>query len=67
MTSGGPSSHRWWLNLQIGFGVTGGLAWLVGVAVDQDFISGVGCGLLLAALLLRLGRTAAAGEGPAGE
>jgi hypothetical protein len=59
----GPSSHRWWLNLQVGYGVAGGLAWLIGAAVGQDFIAGVGCGLLVAALVLRLGRTAAAGEG----
>jgi hypothetical protein len=67
MTPDGPSSHRWWLKLQVGYGVAGGLAWLVGAAMEQDFIAGVGCGLLVAALLLRLGRTAAAGEGPTAE
>ena len=64
MTSDGPSSQRWWLNLQIGYGIAGGAAWLVGAIIGQDFIAGVGCGLLVAALLLRLGRTAAAGERP---
>ena len=63
MTSDGPGSHRWWLNLQVGLGMAGGLTWLVGAVLGQDFIAGVGFGLLLAALLLRLGRTAAAGEG----
>ena len=62
MTSDDPGSRRWWLSLQIGLGVTGGLTWLAGAALGQDFIAGVGCGLLVAALLLRLGRAAAAGE-----
>lgn len=67
MASDGPSWHRWWLNLQIGFGVAGGLAWLLGAAIEQDFVAGVGCGLLVAALFLRFGRTAADNGGPAGQ
>lgn len=67
MTPDSPISHHWWLKLQIGYGVAGGLAWLVGAAIDQDFIAGVGCGLLVAALLLRLGRTSAVGESPGAE
>ena len=67
MTSDGPGSQRWWLNLQIGYGVAGGAAWLIGAVVEQDFIAGVGCGLLVAALFLRLGRTAAAKEDAGGE
>lgn len=67
MTPDGPSSQRWWLNLQIGYAVAGGLAWLVGAMAEQDFIAGLGCGLLVAALLLRLGRVAAAREDPEAE
>ena len=52
-------TYRWWLRLQLGLALAGGVAWLVGAAADQDFFTGVGLGLLLAALALRLGRTAA--------
>lgn len=50
---------RWWLNLQIGLGLAGGLVWFAGAAWEQDFVAGVGCGLIAAALVLRLGRKAA--------
>ena len=53
------ATYRWWLKLQLGLALAGGVAWLVGAGTDQDFFTGVGLGLLLAALALRLGRTAA--------
>lgn len=59
--SGEGASWRWWLNLQLGFAVTGGAVWLTGAILEQDFVAGVGCGLLVGALLLRLGRKAADG------
>lgn len=59
------ASARWWLNLQIAFGAAGGLAWLAGAMLDEEFVTGVGCGLLIAALLLRFGRRAADAEGEA--
>ena len=49
----------WWLRLQLGFGLAGALLWLAGAAVGSDFLSGLGAGLLIAALVLRLGRRAA--------
>ena len=53
----GTETYRWWLRLQLGLALAGGVAWLVGAATDRDFFTGVGLGLLLAALALRLGRT----------
>ena len=64
-------TYRWWLRLQLGLALGGGVAWLVGAATDQDFFTGVGLGLLVAALALRLGRTSApdapGGRGAPGE
>lgn len=66
-----PETYRWWLRLQLGLALAGGVAWLVGAAADRDFFTGVGLGLLLGALALRLGRTAApdapGGRGDTGE
>lgn len=56
------STFRWWLRLQVTLGLLGGAVWLLGVIVEEDFVAGAGCGLLVGALLLRLGRKAA--EGP---
>ncbi len=61
-TEAAPGSERWWLNLQISFGMAGGAIWLAGRYFEQDFVSGVGAGLILAALLLRMGRRAAADD-----
>jgi len=47
---------RWWLNLQVTFAMAGGAVWFAGAMVEQDFVAGAGCGLIVAALLLRLGR-----------
>lgn len=51
-------SFRWWLNLQIALGLGGGVVWFAGARWEQEFLSGVGCGLIAAALLLRVGRRA---------
>lgn len=51
---------RWWLRLQLGLGLAGALVWLTGALAGRDFLSGLGAGLLIAALALRLGRRAAA-------
>ena len=58
-TKPSQGSERWWLNLQISFGMSGGAIWLAGTYFEQDFVSGVGAGLILAALLLRMARRAA--------
>jgi lipid-A-disaccharide synthase-like uncharacterized protein len=59
VTTGPVDTVRWWLNLQITLALVGGAVWLVGAMLRQDFVSGVGCGLLIGALILRLGRRAA--------
>lgn len=53
------ASREWWLKLQVGLGLAGGAAWFAGASIGQDFLAGAGCGLLVAALVLRLGRTKA--------
>lgn len=53
------STVGWWLRLQIGLALAGGLVWLTGAILDRDFFTGLGAGLLIAALTLRLGRKAA--------
>lgn len=55
-------SPGWWLNLQVSFALAGGAVWLGGTLFEQDFIGGVGAGLILAALLLRMGRKDAEGD-----
>jgi len=52
-------SFRWWLRLQLGLALAGGAVWVVGVLVKRDFLTGLGAGLLIAALTLRLGRRSA--------
>ena len=59
MTEEPLNGVRWWLNLQIGLALVGGAVWLLGAILVQDFVSGVGCGLLMGALVLRFGRRAA--------
>jgi len=54
-------SFRWWLNLQVALGLAGGVTWFAGAMWEQDFLSGVGCGLIAAALVLRVGRRASEG------
>ena len=53
------ASRDWWLRLQVGLGLAGGATWFAGTMIERDFLGGVGCGLLIAALVLRLGRTRA--------
>ncbi len=60
MTPSDPTaSGRWWLKLQVGLASAGGLIWLAGAMFENDFASGVGLGLIAAALVLRIGRRAA--------
>lgn len=55
-----PTAGRdWWLRLQVGLGLGGAAVWFIGALLEQDFVAGVGCGLLAGALVLRLGRTKA--------
>lgn len=46
----------WWLRLQLGLALAGGVIWLGGAFSESDFFAGLGAGLLIAALTLRLGR-----------
>jgi len=55
----GAFSFRWWLRLQLGLAMSGGVVWVIGVLVKRDFLTGLGAGLLIAALTLRLGRRSA--------
>lgn len=60
--SGEENSFRWWLGLQLGLALGGGAVWFGGAVMEEDFVSGVGVGLILAALLLRFGRTSTADD-----
>jgi len=53
------SSFRWWLRLQLAFVVTGSGTWVVGAVLERSFVTGVGVGILVSALALRLGRRSA--------
>lgn len=53
-------SKRWWVGLQAGYGLGGGAVWLAGEVSENEFLAGAGLGLVVAALLLRFGRLAAA-------
>ena len=54
----------WWLRLQLGLALAGGVSWLGGAFFQSDFFAGLGAGLLIAALTLRLGRRAAGHRAP---
>jgi len=43
---------RDWLWAQVGLGGAGALTWYAGAASDSPFVTGVGIGLLVAALLV---------------
>lgn len=59
----GPiSSKKWWVGLQAGFGLGGGGVWIAGEVAGNEFVAGAGLGLVVAALILRFGRRAAAKE-----
>jgi hypothetical protein len=47
---------RYWLRLQLVMAVAGGAIWYAGVLMDSGFASGMGVGILLSALCLRLVR-----------
>lgn len=56
------SSERWWVGLQAGYGIGGGAVWLGGKVLENEFVAGAGLGLVVAALVLRFGREAAAND-----
>lgn len=59
--SDGPTvTYRWWLRLQIILTAAGGVATVVGMVGREDFFTGMGLGLFVGALSLRLGRRACA-------
>jgi len=45
---------RAWLRLQLVMAVVGGLLWYAGVRLESEFTSGLGVGILVSALALRL-------------
>lgn len=53
------TTFRWWLRLQLGLLLAGGVTWLIGAVIEEDFVTGAGAGMLVGALALRLGRRAA--------
>ncbi|MCL7970884.1 MAG: hypothetical protein M8866_02180 [marine benthic group bacterium] len=58
MTSGG----RYWLRFQLGLAAVGGALWYVGAVIGSEFASGIGVGVLISALALRLLRSRAERE-----
>ena len=65
---GGPASrmsggdYRYWLRFQIGLTAGGILVWLVGIGIDNSFLSGVGTGVMVSALAIRFLRGRRPGE-----
>lgn len=57
------ATRRFWMNLQVVLGISGGAIWFAGAALEQDFLAGAGFGFIASALVLRLGRSAARREG----
>ena len=53
MTAG----ERYWLRFQLAMAAAGGALWYVGAVIESEFTSGVGVGVLVSALALRLLRT----------
>lgn len=53
------TTYRWWLRLQLGLLLAGGITWLIGAVLEEEFVTGAGAGMLVGALALRLGRRAA--------
>ena len=45
---------RYWLRFQMVMAVVGAVLWYVGVLFDSEFSSGLGVGVLLSALALRI-------------
>lgn len=48
---------RYWLRLQLVMALAGAALWYAGVLVDSEFTSGLGVGVLLSALALRVLRS----------
>lgn len=53
------ATFRWWLRIQLGLLLAGGVTWLIGAVLEEAFVTGAGAGMLVGALVLRLGRRAA--------
>ena len=53
---------RYWLRFQMVMAVVGAVLWYVGVLLDSEFSSGLGVGVLLSALALRIVRRKADDE-----
>jgi hypothetical protein len=51
------SESRSWLRFQWVMAVVGGVFWYAGVVVDSEFASGLGVGVFLSALALRVLRS----------
>jgi hypothetical protein len=47
---------RYWLRLQLGMAAAGAALWYAGVLLKSEFTSGLGVGILVSALLLRIVR-----------
>jgi hypothetical protein len=54
---------RYWLRLQLVMAVVGALLWYAGVRLGSEFTSGIGVGVLVSALALRLVRRSGESEG----
>lgn len=59
---GRVDTYRWWLGLQVTLGVVGGIAWLAGAVLEEEFVTGMGLGFFVSALLLRFGRRSTADD-----
>ncbi|MGW8283449.1 MAG: hypothetical protein ACWGON_09140 [Gemmatimonadota bacterium] len=59
--------YLYWLRFQIGLATAGIVVWLVGVALDSAFVSGLGTGVLIAALAIRFLRGQRPGEASEGD
>ena len=51
------AESRYWLRFQLVMAVAGAALWYAGVVVDSEFTSGLGVGVLLSALALRVLRS----------
>ena len=53
---------RYWLRFQLVLAATGAVLWYGGVLLDSEFVPGLGVGLLVSALALRIQRRRAGRE-----
>ena len=56
------SESRYWLRFQLVMAVAGGALWYAGVVIESEFASGLGVGVLLSALALRVLRSRSGDE-----